>query len=31
MPTFAALFFFKVNLDLCVYETLDNQKIINIG
>ncbi len=31
MPTFVTVFFLRVNLDLCVFETLDNQKIINIG
>ena len=31
MPTFVIRFLFQGNLDLCVFETLDNQKIINIG
>ncbi len=31
MPTFDALFFFNPGYDLCVNETLDNQKIMDIG
>ena len=31
MPTLDVLFFFNAVFDLCVHETLDNQKIINMA